>query len=63
VDIIECDNAIEIAQPKTSLGFKKAGMPAQTVFGEFEKEFLFMASMRDVPHLPGKMVAVCSRHF
>lgn len=63
MDMIGGDHVVEYTQAKAFLGFKEPGMPAPPVPGEFQKKFLFVATVGNMPHLPRNMMSVCSRHF
>jgi hypothetical protein len=62
MDVVGGHYIVENSQPKTLLGFKKSEKPPYSVPGEFQKKFLFVAPMGNVPHLSRNMMSVCSRH-
>jgi hypothetical protein len=52
VDVVGSHHVVEDTQAKAFFGFKEPGMPATSVFCEFQKKFFFVTTWGKVPHLP-----------
>lgn len=62
MDMVGGHHVVQNSQPKAFLGFEEPAKPAPTVPGKFQKKFLFVATVSNVPHLPRNMMSICSCH-
>jgi hypothetical protein len=62
VDMIRSRHKVQNYQPIPLLRFEKPLHPSPTIFLKPEQKLSFMASVRNVPNLPGDVMSFRSRH-
>jgi hypothetical protein len=62
MDMIGCDCIIEHAQSKSLPRFKKPPKPTSSVSAKFQKKFLFVTTVGDMPYIAGYVMPACSWH-
>jgi len=62
VDVVGSNHKIKHLQAKTLFCLKEPVIPTAPIPGKFQKKFLLVTAMGNMPYLPMNVISVCSRH-